>query len=83
MHRVGIERRHEDHRRPTAIFHRVRDLEPVCKRHANIEQHDIRPQIAHEGDRLRAIAGRANDLDVRNALQRQLHAAQRQRFVVS
>ncbi len=83
LQRIGIERGDENHGGAACVFDCVRHLEPVSQRHLDIEQHDVGTQRLHRVDRLRAIAGGADDLHVGNLLQGQPHAPQRQRFVVS
>ena len=60
----------------------ARGLDAVHHRHLDVDQDDVRVQLAHRLDRLAAVAGLADHLEVVLGLEHQLEAAAKQHLIV-
>ena len=76
-------RQHEHSRRAlTAIHDPAGRLDAVHVRHADVHEHDIRIEFARQGDRLAAVRGLANDIDVGFGAEDDANAAAHERLVI-
>ena len=71
---ILVELERGDHHDPRARQYRIRDdlfgrPEPVAVRHPDVHQNNVRAFACHEGDRLAAGGGLANDLKIRLGLE--------------
>ena len=57
-------------------------LDPVDDRHADVHQHDVGPSALDQRDRLGAVGGLADDLDVVAGVEDHAEAAAHERLVV-
>ena len=57
-------------------------LDAVDHRHADVHQHDVGPLAQHDLDRLGAVAGLADDVDVGRRAQQHAEPAAHQRLIV-